>query len=99
MNNIYILLDQMRSSIISMDLSYSQTIELLDRILEIEKAVDNEERPQGEWYKNGQSFITPNKFLSYCCSNCHSDLDEHIRIAPNFCPNCGAEMRKGEASD
>lgn len=52
-----------------------------------------EERPQGKWYKNGQSFITPNKFLSYCCSICHSDLDEHIQIEPNFCPNCGADMR------
>lgn len=43
MDNVYVLLNQMRSSIISMDLSYSQTIELLDKILEIEKAVDNEE--------------------------------------------------------
>lgn len=43
MKNVYVLLDEMRSSIISMDLSYSQTNELLDKILEIEKAVDNEE--------------------------------------------------------
>lgn len=61
--------------------------------MRIAKGVPYEERPQGKWYKNGQSFIDPNKFLSYCCSNCHSDLDEHIRIAPNFCPNCGADMR------
>ena len=42
MKNVYVLLNEMRSSIISMDLSYSQTIELLDQILEIEKAVDND---------------------------------------------------------
>lgn len=42
-NRAFALLNEMRTSIISMDLSYSQTIELLDQILEIEKAVDNEE--------------------------------------------------------
>ena len=40
-NRVYVLLDEMRTSIISMDLSYSQTSELLDQILEIEKAVDS----------------------------------------------------------
>ena len=40
-NKAYVLLDEMRSSIISMDLSYSQTTELLHRILEIEKTVDS----------------------------------------------------------
>lgn len=42
-NRAFALLNEMRTSIISMDLSYSQTIELLGQILEIEKAVDNEE--------------------------------------------------------
>ena len=54
---------------------------------------DCEKRPQGEWYKTGQSFINPNKFRNYGCSNCFYELDEHIRIKPNFCPNCGADMR------
>lgn len=40
-NRAYVLLDEMRSSIISMDLSYSQTTELLDQILKIEKTVDS----------------------------------------------------------
>ena len=40
MNNIHVLLDEMRESIISMDLSYSRTTELLNLILEIERAVD-----------------------------------------------------------
>ena len=47
----------------------------------------------GTWIKTGQSFIDPNKFLNFCCSNCHEDLDEHIRVKPKFCPNCGASMR------
>lgn len=39
-NKVYELLDEMRTSIISMDLSYSQTTELLNQILKIEKTVD-----------------------------------------------------------
>lgn len=35
------LLNEMRMSIISMDLSYSRTIKLLNNILAIEKAVDS----------------------------------------------------------
>lgn len=40
-NKAYVLLDEMRTSIISMDLSYSQTTGLLKQILEIEKTVDS----------------------------------------------------------
>ncbi len=33
------------------------------------------------------------KKVFYCCSNCETTWD-----APtNFCPNCGAEMKEGEA--
>lgn len=66
------------------------------RIYEI---IDNsptvEKRPQGKWTRTGQSFINPNKFRNFCCSNCFWELDEHIRIEPNFCPNCGAKMKGG----
>ena len=60
---------------------------------QIANAPTVEERPQGEWIKTGQSFINPNKFRNFCCSNCFEELDEHIRVKPNFCPNCGADMR------
>lgn len=49
--------------------------------------------PKGKWYKTGQSFVNPDKFRNYGCSNCFYELDEHIRKEPNFCPNCGADMR------
>ena len=55
-----------------------------------------EERRQGGWAKTGQSFVNPNKFRNFCCSICLWELDEHIRIEPNFCPNCGADMRGGK---
>jgi hypothetical protein len=51
------------------------------------------ERPTGHWCKTGQSFVNPSKFRNYCCSNCLYELDEHIRTEPNFCQNCGADMR------
>lgn len=53
MNNIYVLLDEMRTSIISMDLSYSRTTELLNQILEIEKALDRVEYWEEQKEKGG----------------------------------------------
>lgn len=46
----------------------------------------------GRWLKTGQSFVNPNKFKNYFCSECGLELDEHIRSKPNYCPNCGAKM-------
>ena len=46
----------------------------------------------GQWIRTGQSYINPNKFLCLTCSCCLSDLDEHIRKEPRYCPNCGARM-------
>jgi len=46
----------------------------------------------GKWAKTGQSYINPNRFRNYCCSECGWELDEHIRIEPHYCPNCGAKM-------
>ena len=43
-------------------------------------------RPQGEWIKNEHTFWT--------CSHCNW-FNEMNRIKYNFCPNCGADMRKG----
>ena len=41
-------------------------------------------RPQGEWAEIEGGYI---------CSNCE-DIEAYT---PNFCPNCGADMRKGGA--
>ena len=46
-----------------------------------------EERPQGEWIKIGELG------LAYKCNKC-----EEVSVTPeNFCPNCGADMQKGDA--
>ena len=64
---------------------------ILDRIDE-QPAVDAEPVRHGKWLKIRQSFVNPNKFRNYFCSECGLELDEHIRSKPNYCPNCGAKM-------
>lgn len=53
------------------------------------------DRPQGEWIDDGTE-------LGCQCINCGKTLDEyidnldednHLAESPNYCPNCGADMR------
>lgn len=48
---------------------------------------DKEERPQGEW-------IDHEKHIE--CNQCHVWFLKDYLIRKSFCPNCGADMRKGE---
>ena len=54
-----------------------------------------EERPQGEWketgYETGAFGIT---YRQTQCSNC--GWEHALPMWFNFCPNCGAEMRRGD---
>lgn len=50
-------------------------------------------RKKGEWIKIGQSFINPNKFLCYSCSECGFGAKDIVSNYFKFCPNCGAEMK------
>ena len=49
-----------------------------------------EERPQGEWLKSD----VPESILAKC-SLCGFDCGAYTH---NFCPNCGADMRKTESA-
>lgn len=52
----------------------------------LNKTVRYEERPHGEWIKKGNNCF---------CSNCKFELESYILgIFYNFCPRCGADMRK-----
>lgn len=51
------------------------------------------ERKTGIWLKTGQSFVFPDKFRNYFCSECGFEIE---KTAYNYCPNCGADMREPE---
>ena len=61
-----------------------------------------EERPQGEWIlQTHERFNSGNELYKYYCNKC-GHKEEHAYSnskLPNFCPNCGADMRKGEKSE
>ncbi len=64
----------------------------LDTWIELIPTVDAVPVRHGRWVKTGQSFVNPNKFRNYCCSECGLELDKQIRSKPNYCSNCGAKM-------
>ena len=60
------------------------------------KALEKAERPQGEWLYN-------DKLNMYYCKDCgllepftKEEIEEGCKL-PNFCQQCGADMRKGGA--
>jgi len=62
------------------------------RIIKIQPEVDAEPVRHGRWVKGLQSFVFPNKFGNYMCSECEYDVEKHRY---NYCPNCGAKMDGG----
>ena len=59
-------------------------------------------REKGEWEDcdwvkydgHGECIHYPKAAL--CCSRCRNAFKKELLWKPNFCPNCGADMRKGE---
>ena len=58
-------------------------------------------RPHGEWKIDSEY-----GYIFHCvCLKCNTDVMKYIsgsenwwlNSVPNFCPNCGADMREGEA--
>ena len=48
-------------------------------------------RPQGEWLKAQGEWVTDTAYkICFKCSECKA----HFGFPFNFCPNCGADMRK-----
>lgn len=56
-----------------------------------------EERPHGEWLTtpnpNHSPFDSTSEVI-YMCSQCAYSSGERIVMTWQFCPNCGADMRK-----
>ena len=69
--------------------------ELYEKYVELKHASVN--AVQGEWIEkyNGNGW---NDFWDYTCSNCGKKYEraDAVLYHANFCPNCGADMRKKE---
>jgi len=80
---IHILLNSNEYHHAKGDLPHSAaSIEAFNKAVEALKA----ERPQGEWIEYDTACH------HYKCNQCNADYNRFM-VKPNFCPNCGAEMR------
>ena len=61
------------------------------------KLLPYEERPQGEWIKHIDNLFPEESTEE--CSICHEEQFLNRGNDDNFCPNCGADMRKGGDPD
>ena len=61
------------------------------------KELREKQRPHGEWYTtpnpNHSPFDSTSEVI-YMCSKCAYSSGERITATWQFCPNCGADMRK-----
>ena len=64
------------------------------------KSIPSADRPQGEWIQTSNDWIDGTcgaRYYPIHCSICnYSTYDDD---ATNYCPNCGADMRKGADDD
>lgn len=66
---------------------FEQVQELVKLNQQFAEEIEELKKPQGEWIKIGEIG------LAYKCNRC-GEVDV---ISTNFCPNCGARMKKGGA--
>ena len=60
---------------------------LFENCIDAEPAADVRENRRGWWVRTGQSFLNPNIFRNFTCSECGCDIGQ---TKLNFCPNCGS---------
>jgi uncharacterized paraquat-inducible protein A len=76
---------------INVECIFIETLDFIDiNYTNLNQTIRYEQRPHGEWIEQENGLPSNHHY----CSNCH----EAIRIDThnNFCPNCGADMRKRE---
>lgn len=62
-----------------------------------DECVFYETRPRGKWLTTPNPNYSPfdsTSEVTYVCSKCTYSSGERITAYWNFCPNCGADMRK-----
>lgn len=74
--------------------------ELLGKFMNMLTDSPTVERPHGKWNTtpnpNHSPFDSTSEII-YMCSECAYSSGERVTATWNFCPNCGADMREGEA--
>ena len=70
---------------------------------EIWKVIDEqptvEERKKGRWLRYGEDGYPNNEdTVFWQCDQCLEQYTGRTKRIPNFCPNCGADMRKENES-
>ena len=70
------------------------------KVLRSRKKIPTVEPKQGEWIGEGDGYADGGiVYDTWYCSNCdHCEEGEELAL-PNYCPNCGADMRKGADDD
>ena len=86
--------DAMIEDLLTVNPQYQNMIDFCVRITKAQPTINI--RLKGKWAKTGQSFVFPDKFRNYCCSECQFEID---KIKYRFCPNCGADMRESEGKE
>ena len=71
------------------------------KILEEQPVIDPESlRPQGTWIGEADGYADGELVYDvwYCseCNHCIDDGTDNPDLLPNYCPNCGADMREGQ---
>ena len=63
------------------------------------EGVHDTERPQGEWIREIHPYDKAYRLKCSVCGKWGGLTDEGYNHEFNFCPNCGADMRKGGAEN
>ena len=77
---------------VSFTISPDYVTKLQNHNKELIKQLEEVERPEGEWIIDGHHRRCKNCGEYFCMAD-----SEGNEIPSNFCPNCGADMRKGSA--
>lgn len=98
----YVHLRDIRNAIynapaINFIISPDYVTELQNHNKELIKQLEDMERPTGEWVlQTYERFNSGNELYKYYCNKCgHKEENAYSDSKlPNFCPNCGADMRR-----
>ena len=94
-------IEKIRQSVQMMDDTRRASI-IMNGMYLCEKAVMNQpsaqpERKKGEWLRYGEDGYPNNEdTVFWQCDQCLEQYTGRAKKIPNFCPNCGADMRGKE---